>query len=125
VAVGAVLFAPTRAAVTGDGLPAGKDVFGVAPRVMAAVGSGIAALVILAGALYSAIRLRRGTTPMVIGNLLIAAGTLILSASGTFAGRLGEERAFVLTLVVGIVVLFAGFLVASAGRAPTPSVAGS
>lgn len=123
VAAGAVLFAPTRAAAVGDELPAGKEVFGVAPRVMAAVGSGVAALVIIAGALYSAARLRRGSTPMVLGNVLIAAGTLVLSASGTFAGRLGEERAFVLTLVVGIVVLFAGFLVASAGRAPTPSAA--
>ena len=49
----------------------------------------------------------------VLGNVLIAAGTLVLSASGTLAGRLGKDRAFIVTLLVGIVVLFAGFLVAS------------
>ena len=62
---------------------------------------------------------------LVLGNLLIAAGTLVLSASGTLAGRLGKDTAFLLTLLVGIVVLFAGFLVASAhaasaGRRCTP-----
>jgi drug/metabolite transporter (DMT)-like permease len=56
----------------------------------------------------------------VLGNLLIAAGTLVLSASGTLAGRLGKDRAFAVTLLVGIVVLFAGFLVASA---PAPRAA--
>ena len=55
-----------------------------------------------------------------LGNLLIAAGTLVLSASGTLAGRLGKDRAFAVTLLVGIVVLFAGFLVASA---PAPRTA--
>ena len=40
--------------------------------------------------------------------------TLVLCASGTLAGRLGKDRAFAVTLLVGIVILFAGFLVASA-----------
>jgi hypothetical protein len=113
VATGAVLFGPLRQSVAGGEMPSGRDVFAVAPRVMAAVGSGVAALVIVAGALYSAARLRRGDPWMVGGNVLIAAGTLILSASGTLAGRLGKDRAFAVTLVVGICVLFAGFLVAS------------
>jgi hypothetical protein len=108
-------------------MPTGKDVFGVAPRVLAAVGSGLAALVIIAGALWSAWRVWRGRTPslgaqrhvaaprrLVAGNLLIAIGTIILSASGTLAGRLGKDRAFAITLLVGICVLFVGFLVAAA-----------
>ena len=107
-------------------MPTGKDVFGVAPRVLAAVGSGVAAVVIIAGALWSAWRVWRGRTPslgaarqvtaprqLALGNVLIAAGTLILSASGTLAGRLGKDRAFAVSLLVGIVVLFSGFLVAS------------
>jgi hypothetical protein len=127
VTVGIVGFAPTRATVGGSELPTGKDVFGVAPRVLAAVGSGVAALVIIVGAVWSAWRVWRGRVPsldgqrqvtaprrLVAGNLLIAAGTLILSASGTLAGRLGKDRAFAVTLLVGISVLFAGFLVASA-----------
>ncbi|MGB8862097.1 MAG: hypothetical protein WCC60_22770 [Ilumatobacteraceae bacterium] len=124
---GVVLFAPTRTRVDGTEMPTGKEVFGVAPRVLAAVGSGVAALVIVGGALWSAWRVWRGRSPslgavrivaapgrLVAGNLLIALGTLVLSASGTLAGRVGKDRAFAITLLVGISVLFAGFLVASA-----------
>lgn len=124
--VGVVVFAPTELRVTGTELPTGKDVFGVAPRVLAAVGSGVSALVIIVGALWSAWRVARGRVPslgaqrtvtaprrLALGNVLIALGTLVLSGSGTLAGRLGKDRAFVVTLLVGIAVLFAGFLVAS------------
>lgn len=125
--VGVVGFAPTKGAVVPDEFPTGKDVFGVAPRVLAAVGSGVAALIIIAGALWSAWRVWRGRNPslgghrtvlapgrLVAGNLLIAVGTLVLSGSGTLAGRLGKDRAFAVTLLVGIAILFVGFLVASA-----------
>jgi hypothetical protein len=47
--------------------------------------------------------------------VLIAVGTLVLSASGTIAGRLGKDRAFAITLLIGVSILFAGFLVASSG----------
>lgn len=126
LAVGVVGFAPTKAPIDPDEFPTGKEVFGVAPRVLAAVGSGVAAVVIIAGALWSAWRVWRGRNPsldgsrsvaapgrLVLGNVLIAIGTLVLSGSGTLAGRLGEDRAFAITLLAGIVVLFAGFLVAS------------
>ena len=133
--VGIVGFAPTKVGVSGDELPTGKDVFGVAPRVLAAVGSGVAALVIIAGALWSAWRVLRGRTPslgaqravpaprrLVWGNVLIAAGTLVLSGSGSLAGRLGKDTAFAITLLMGIAVLFAGFLVASGSpNRPTPT----
>jgi hypothetical protein len=113
-AVGVVLFAPTRTGVSGAELPTGKDVFGVAPRVLAAVGSGVAALVIVAGAVWSIWHPRRSArSRLVIGNALIATATLILSSSGTLAGRLGKDRAFAITLLIGICVLFAGFLVAT------------
>ena len=42
LSIGVILFAPTKSAVHGGELPTGKDVFGVAPRVLAAVGSGVA-----------------------------------------------------------------------------------
>jgi hypothetical protein len=127
---GIVLFAPTRIAVSGKDLPTGSDVFGVAPRVLAAVGSGVAAIVIIAGALWSVYRLARrrepalpgvsrtasSATQLVVGNLLIAVGTIVLSASGTVAGRLGKDTAFAVTLLIGITVLFAGFLVSSTTR---------
>lgn len=136
LSTGIVLFAPTRTGVTGNDLPTGKEVFGVAPRVLAAAGSGIAALVIVAGALWSVYRLLRHRQPslagvrrltpspghLVTGNLFIAIGTLVLSASGTLAGRLGKDTAFAVTLLVGIAILFVGFLVAS--TTPRPSLVG-
>jgi len=134
-ATGVVLTAPTRTAVTGPDLPTGKLVFGVAPRVFATVGSGVAAVVIIVGALWSVVRLLRGRQPVLAsspravtaprrlagGNLLIAVGTLVLSASGTLAGRFGKEDAFSITLLIGVAVLFAGFLVASAPPQRTTS----
>ncbi|MDP4649516.1 MAG: hypothetical protein NWP39_07050 [Ilumatobacteraceae bacterium] len=128
VAVGVVLIAPTKSSdLGGQTMPKGSELFGVAPRVFAAVGSGVAALVIIVGAIWSIIRVTRGRMPAIseanrhitstrrhaTSNSLIALGTLVLSGSGTLAGRMGEDRAFAITLLVGIVVLFSGFLVAS------------
>ena len=138
LATGVVLFSPTNGPVSGTELPQGSEVFGVGPRVLAAVGSGVPALVIIVGALWSAVRVARGRVPalgngvprnvslpkrLALGNLLIAAGTLVLSASGTLAGRLGKDRAFAVTLVIGVVVLFAGFLVAGSGASRRVAVA--
>jgi hypothetical protein len=125
-ATGVVLEAHLRAPVPAEGLPAGRELFGPAPRALAAVCSGVASLVVIGGALWSAGRLWRGRRRsahagavrmprrLALGNVLIALGTGVLGASGTFAARLGEARAFAVTLVVGVVVLFVGFLVASA-----------
>jgi hypothetical protein len=126
--VGVVLIAPTKTRDLGQqAMPQGSELFGVAPRVFAAVGSGVAAVVIIGGAVWSIIRVIRGRIPAVgeaqrlitnarrhaASNTLIALGTLVLSASGTLAGRMGEDRAFAITLLVGVVVLFSGFLVAA------------
>ena len=45
--------------VHGTAIPVGKDVFGALPRILAAVGSGVAAVVIIGGALVSAWRFAR------------------------------------------------------------------
>lgn len=130
LATGIICFSPTRISVRGNDLPQGSEIFGVAPRIMAAVGSGVPALVIIVGALWSAYRVARSRVPafgvgaqrtvslpkrLALGNVLIAVGTLVLSASGTIAGRLGKDRAFAITLLIGVSILFAGFLVASSG----------
>jgi hypothetical protein len=125
-AAGVVFTAPTNGEIVPDDMPKGSEIFDAAPRAFAAVGSGVAALVIIIGALWSIARVVRGRTPAVgsatrhvvsvarhaWANGLIAIGTLTLSTSGSLAGRLGEDRAFAVTLVSGVVILFGGFLVA-------------
>jgi hypothetical protein len=114
LAAGVVLTAPMHGRLPVDTIPVGKDLFGVFPRVLAAVGSGLAALVVFGGAVVSAVRYaRRRTAPrLAAGNGLIALGTLVLSAGGTVQGVVGKDEAFALSLAVGISVIYAGFLVA-------------
>jgi hypothetical protein len=132
LAVGVVFAAPFTAPVGGADLPRGKDVFPIGPRLFAALGSGISALIVFAGTIVGVIgvlRARRhlatGAGRRVAGLSLLALGTATLSASGTLNARFGEMRAFSITLTTGIVFLFAGFLLTSVGapRRPVSSAA--
>lgn len=132
---GLVVSAPLVAPIEADVLPRGAEVFGVGPRIAAAVGSGAAAMVIIGGALVSAWRLLRtggrpgaGAVPrspvsprrLALANLLIAAGTLVLSAGGLLNSVLDEMDAFAVSLVVGIAVIFGGFLLTATPAGLTP-----
>lgn len=121
LAVGVLLTAPMEP-VHGTAIPVGKDVFGVFPRVLAAVGSGVGATVIIVGAVVSAVRFARdrsaaGNGGRALANVLIAGGTLILSSGGLLQGVAGKDEAFVLSLAVGISVIYSGFLVAARASA--------
>jgi hypothetical protein len=126
LAVGVVLSAPMEA-VSGTTIPVGSDVFGAFPRVLAAMGSGLGAVVVLGGACWSAARYvrdrsapRRGR--LASANALIALGTLILSSGGLVQGIVGHDEAFTLSLAIGITVIYAGFLTAE-GRRTSPAAA--
>ena len=114
-AAGVVLVAPFTGPIPTDRLPQGSEVFGPAPRILAAVGSGVAALVVVGGALWSAWKQR--TPRFVLSNLLIASGTLVTGASGILNSVFDEMTGFAVALAVGITLLFAGFLVATTGPA--------
>ena len=135
-ALGAIIMAPLKTPIQSREFPTAKEHFGPLPRILAAVGSGVPAVVIFAGAGWSAWRVLRQRQPamttsaartifrprvLATGNVLIAAGAAVLSASGTFSGRLGMDRSFVITLFVGICILFAGFMVASQASRPSSS----
>lgn len=117
-AAGVLAVAPFTAPLPRHELAQGSDVFGPLPRILAAVASGVGALVVFGGAAWSAWRFRRGR--MMWANVLIALGTLILANSGLLNSVADEVTGFVITLATGITVLFVGFLVASAGPAATP-----
>ena len=126
VAAGVLGSAPMRA-VAGTRIPVGSTTFGAFPRVLAAVGSGVGATVIVVGAVVSGIRFARdrsrpGHARRAAANALIAAGTLVLSSGGLVQGLVGHDQAFAATLATGITVIYVGFLVAEAGRpAPVPA----
>ena len=136
LAAGVMLTAPIHGDVSGLSIPVGKEVFGVFPRVLAAAGSGLGAIVVFGGAAWSAVRFARaarsgtprpegGARPspgrMAGANALIATGTLVLSGGGLVQGIVGHDEAFTLSLAVGITVIYTGFLVAAHPPRPAPS----
>jgi hypothetical protein len=120
VGIGVMLAAPMHGVIATTGIPVGKDHFGVLPRALAGAGSGVGAIVVFGGAVWSAIRFARARRPgsgrLAGGNALIALGTLVLSSGGLLQGVVGSDEAFALTLAVGIAVIYAGFAVASGVR---------
>jgi hypothetical protein len=122
LAVGAMLASPIRGEIDpAGGIPVGKDHLDALPRILAAVGSGGGAVVVFAGALWSAVRFARrraeGSGALAAGNGCIALGTLVLSSGGVLQGAVGHDESFTITLAAGIAVIYAGFVVASGGRA--------
>lgn len=120
-AAGVLTVAPLTGPIPADRLPQGSEIFGPLPRVLAAVGSAVPATVIVAGAAWSAIRLarRRSTRRIAVANVLIAAGTMVLGAGGVLNSVMDEMDGFAVSLVVGIVLLFAGFLLTNEPRRAT------
>jgi hypothetical protein len=121
-AAGVMVIAPLRTPIAPHELPEGKVVLGILPRILAAVASGLGATVIVGLALWSAWKVWRTrhaaadaarNRSLGIGNVVIALGTLLLAASGTLAGRVGKQEAFALSTAIGVVVLFAGFAIAT------------
>jgi len=128
-----IAVAPLRATIPRSSLAQGSDVFGPFPQVLAGVASGAGAMVVVAGAVWSAARLAAGRRPgrgdgsgrLVLSNVLIAAGTLVAGASGILNSVVNAMTAFAVTLVAGISVIFAGFLVATSAPSRPETSAGS
>ena len=111
IGVYAVFTAPVDLRValdTGRGFPDGS-----LPRILAAIGSGLGSVVLVGGALWSAwvfLRQRRNGR-RAVSNIVIALGVLIVATGGTvtFTGASGILET---TNLVGLCVMFAGFLLA-------------
>ena len=80
-------------------------------------------LVLVAGALWSAWRMRGrpDLRDRSIGTLLIAVGATVIAGFGSAFAAVGNMPAFSISLLVGIAVMFAGFLRASKRREPAPA----
>lgn len=94
------------AADNGRGFPDGS-----LPRVLAAIGSGVGSVILVGGALSSAslfVR-KRHDGRRALGNLIIAAGVLVVAAGGT-ATFTGVSGVLELANLAGLCVMLAGFL---------------
>ena len=98
----------TAAMATGRGFPDGS-----LPRILAGVGSGVGSLVLIGGALWSAwvFFRRRHSGRRAVSNVIIAIGVLIAAAGGT-ATLTGANNILEVTNLLGIAVMFGGFLLA-------------
>jgi hypothetical protein len=112
--------APVDPAALAERLPSGKEVFGdgsAAHRLPQLI-SIPSYLILVAGATWSGWRMRgrpdlrdRST-----GTLLVAAGATITAAAGSAFAAVGNLPGFSLALLVGVAVMFAGFLRATRSR---------
>jgi len=112
-------------ALPASSIPEGSDVFGFTfqiealtlpgPRMFAAISGAVGSLVIIGLALVSAVRSWKTMRRLAYGNLLIVAGALVPAFGGSLTA-LGESAALTLTLTVGIVLLWAGYRLASTAR---------
>lgn len=125
VATGVLLAAPLTGPIDPGELPQGSDVFGPLPRILAAVGSGVGATVLIAGAVWSAARLarRRTTRRLAAANVLIALGTVVLSIGGLFNSVADEMTSFAMAHALGITLVFGGFLLTNRVKRPAPALA--
>ena len=96
----------TAAADSGRGFPNGS-----LARILAGVGSGLGSIVLIGGALWSAwiFLQRRRNGRRALANVIIAVGVLIVAAGGT-ATFTGASGVLELANLVGLSVMFAGFL---------------
>ncbi len=117
--------AQVDAAALQERLPSGKEVFGAgtAAQHLPQFFSYPAYFILVAGALWSAWRMRGHPElrDRSVGTMLIAVGATIVAAGATFAA-FGLLVGFIVTLVVGIAVMFGGFLRASR-RTAAPATA--
>jgi hypothetical protein len=109
IAVYAVFASPVDIAVavdTGRGYPDGS-----LPRILAAIGSGVGSIVLIGGALWSAwvFLRRRNQGRRAVANAVIALGVFIVAAGGTVAFT-GASGILELTNLLGVSVMFVGFL---------------
>lgn len=115
-ATGAVLSSSLDAhALDVAGIPSGREVLSqtALPRTLSRYFSYSGFLIVVGGALWSAWRVSRQHSDqlrdLVHGNVLIAAGTFVVGLASAFA-RFGQGSIFAVGLLVGVSLMFAGFL---------------
>jgi hypothetical protein len=119
IGAGAVLVMTTPlapGAASGSELPSGREMFtGPGPRIVAAASGGVGTIAVVGLALLSAARSWRPNRRLGAGNVLIAVGTLAPAFGGTLTA-FGEAGSFAVSLLLGVVLLWAGYRLATSAR---------
>ncbi|CAG4933086.1 hypothetical protein AXFE_29560 [Acidithrix ferrooxidans] len=113
---GMMISAPFLAPLPLHHLAQGSKVFSVLPRLFAGVGSGVGATVVFVGAIASFFR--TNTLRFKVSNALIAIGTAVTGASGLLNSLANAMTAFSITLVIGITIIYFGFIAATTAKVP-------
>lgn len=123
----ATWLAPLKGATETDGIPEGQELFDFiievgsvsvpGPRVFAAFAGGVATLIIVGLAGYSSVKFWRSNRILAAGNLLIVLGTLAPAFGGSLTA-LGEAAGFAIALLIGAILLWTGYRVATGSRKP-------
>lgn len=85
------------------------------PRLLAAVSSGAAALLLAALGIISIFRFWRANRNLIAGNALIVAGTFAAAGGGTFLA-VGRTAVFAFTLLATVTLIWAGYRVTKGAR---------
>lgn|GEM_PF-572252 len=119
------LAAPISGTFPADGVPEGSELFAFTiemagitvpgPRVFAIVAGAVGTIIVVGLALVSAGRFRRTSRRLAAGNLLIAAGAIVPAFGGSLAA-IGRGSGFALSLLVGVVMIYLGYRLATSGR---------
>lgn len=89
---------------------------GFGPRLLAAIGSGLGTVLLIALALVSVFRFWRTNRRLVWANALIVAGTFAAAAGGTQLGFLNANQTFELSLLLASSLIWAGYRTARGSR---------
>jgi hypothetical protein len=125
IAVTLTLTVPFAETLPASGIP--HDIFpppseGFGPRLLAAIGGGLGATILIVLAIISAVRFWNRDRRLVWANVLIVAGTLAASSGGTGLA-IGEGAAFALSLLVAVILIWLGYRMASRSRQSSSSTA--
>jgi hypothetical protein len=121
IAVTLTLTVPFAEALPASGIP--HEIFppiseGFGPRLLAAIGGGMGATILIVLAIVSIVRFWKRDRRLVWANVLIVAGTLAASTGGTGLA-IGEAAAFSISLLVAVSLIWLGYRLAG-GRRPSP-----
>ena len=116
--IAALQILPASLLPLGNGtIPDAGEVFRVGgPRLLAILAGAVGGTLLLALALVSAVRFWRSNRKVVLGNLLIASGTLAAASGGSVLALTGQSGFFAVTLAMASFLIWAGYRVASGAR---------